>query len=137
MGARRTTAEWIGLSLLHRLVPGLAPEPLRQRTDDGVPVNVISRVAGEPLGSAPGRGRVSLGGDDRLATTDTAQPSSLHQPLHRAPGHLVTLAARWCHTLPPPYRTRLIFGSPWTRTISTSNASSLTDRADGNRFLAA
>lgn len=45
--------EWAGLTLLHRWCPGLAPEPLEQRQDDGVPAIVMSRVPGEPLGSSP------------------------------------------------------------------------------------
>jgi aminoglycoside phosphotransferase (APT) family kinase protein len=45
--------EWSALTLLHRTVPGVAPEPLEQRFDDGVPAIVMSRVPGEPLGTAP------------------------------------------------------------------------------------
>lgn len=44
--------EWSGLSLLHRFSPGLAPEPLEQRRDDGRPVLVMRRLAGQPLGTA-------------------------------------------------------------------------------------
>ncbi len=67
--------EWIGLSLLHRLVPGLAPEPLRQRTDDGVPVIVMSRVAGEPLGSAPLTAAQVGGAGEPLRRMYTAVPA--------------------------------------------------------------
>ncbi len=49
--------EWAGLTLLHRCVPGIAPEPLEQRLDDGVPVIVMTRVPGAPLGSAPVTGQ--------------------------------------------------------------------------------
>jgi len=44
--------EWAGLWLLHRYVPGLAPQPLHQYVDDGAPVIVMSRVRGQPLGTA-------------------------------------------------------------------------------------
>lgn len=45
--------EWAGLELLHRYAPGLAPQPLQRRVADGVPVIVMTRVGGEPLGAAP------------------------------------------------------------------------------------
>ena len=45
--------EWTGLSLLHQAAPGLAPEPLERRVQDGAPVIVMARVPGEPLGTAP------------------------------------------------------------------------------------
>ena len=45
--------EWAGLTLLHRTAPGLAPEPLEQRCEGGAPVIVMTRVPGEPLGTAP------------------------------------------------------------------------------------
>jgi aminoglycoside phosphotransferase (APT) family kinase protein len=45
--------EWAGLTLLHRTAPGLAPEPLERRVEDGAPVVVMTRVPGEPLGTAP------------------------------------------------------------------------------------
>lgn len=48
--------EWAGLGLLHRHAPGLAPEPLGRRTDAGVPVVVMRRVPGVPLGADPVRG---------------------------------------------------------------------------------
>jgi hypothetical protein len=44
--------EWTGLTALARHAPGLAPEPISRGTDDGAPVVVMSRVPGEPLGSA-------------------------------------------------------------------------------------
>lgn len=43
--------EWRGLELLHTHAPGLAPQPLARRTDDGRPAIVMSRVPGEPLES--------------------------------------------------------------------------------------
>lgn len=45
--------EWRGLKLLHRFSPGLAPEPLERRTEDGAPLIVMTRLPGEPLGAAP------------------------------------------------------------------------------------
>ncbi len=45
--------EWMALTLLHRFSPGLAPEPLGFRTQDGQPVVVMSRVPGVSLGTAP------------------------------------------------------------------------------------
>lgn len=45
--------EWAGLELLHRYAPGLAPQPLQRRAEDGAPVIVMTRVEGEPLGAAP------------------------------------------------------------------------------------
>lgn len=45
--------EWAGLQVLHRHAPGLAPQPLQRRAEDGAPVIVMTRVAGEPLGTAP------------------------------------------------------------------------------------
>jgi aminoglycoside phosphotransferase (APT) family kinase protein len=45
--------EWAGLTMLHRHVPGLAPEPLQRGVEDGAPVIVMTRVPGEPLGAAP------------------------------------------------------------------------------------
>lgn len=45
--------EWAGLSLLHRYAPGLAPQPLRRRAEDGAPGIVMTRLAGEPLGGLP------------------------------------------------------------------------------------
>ncbi|MGH3363682.1 MAG: phosphotransferase [Nocardioidaceae bacterium] len=43
--------EWAGLSLLDRFAPGLAPRPVKQRVEDGVPVLVMSRLPGVALGS--------------------------------------------------------------------------------------
>lgn len=45
--------EWAGLALLHRTCPGLAPQPLNRYEAAGVPVIVMSRLPGEPLGAAP------------------------------------------------------------------------------------
>ena len=45
--------EWAGLEILHRYAPGLSPRPLQRRYEDGAPVIVMTRVAGEPLGAAP------------------------------------------------------------------------------------
>ncbi len=45
--------EWRALSLLHRLSPGLAPEPLEQRIEAAAPCIVMTRLPGEPLGAAP------------------------------------------------------------------------------------
>jgi hypothetical protein len=45
--------EWAGLEVLHRYAPGLAPQPLQRRAEDGAPVIVMTRVAGEPLGGTP------------------------------------------------------------------------------------
>lgn len=45
--------EWTALTLLHRVSPGLAPEPLGRRTVDGAPAVVMTRVPGEPLGDVP------------------------------------------------------------------------------------
>lgn len=43
--------EWSCLTLLAEHAPGVAPRPLRRGTDpDGVPVVVMSRLPGEPLG---------------------------------------------------------------------------------------
>ncbi len=49
--------EWAALTLLHRSVRGVAPEPLEQRSEDGVPVIVMTRVPGESLGTAPLNGQ--------------------------------------------------------------------------------
>jgi hypothetical protein len=45
--------EWAGLQVLHWYAPGLAPQPLQRRAEDGAPVIVMTRVRGEPLGAAP------------------------------------------------------------------------------------
>lgn len=45
--------EWAGLVLLHEHLPGLAPEPLARREEDGAPVVVMSRLPGGPLGARP------------------------------------------------------------------------------------
>lgn len=45
--------EWLALTLLHEVAPGLAPAPLERRTVDGAPAVVMSRIPGEPLGSGP------------------------------------------------------------------------------------
>jgi aminoglycoside phosphotransferase (APT) family kinase protein len=45
--------EWAGLEMLHRHAPGLAPQPLQRRIEEGAPVVVMTRVGGEPLGAAP------------------------------------------------------------------------------------
>ena len=45
--------EWAGLAVLYRHAPGLAPQPLERRVDDGGPAVVMTRVRGEPLGAAP------------------------------------------------------------------------------------
>lgn len=45
--------EWEGLQVLHRYAPGLAPQPLERRLDDGAPAVVMTRLAGEPLGTTP------------------------------------------------------------------------------------
>jgi len=43
--------EWRGLTLLQSYAPGLAPEPIARRSEDGRPAVVMSRLAGVPLGS--------------------------------------------------------------------------------------
>ena len=55
--------------------------------------------------------------------------------VHRATGW--PSRRSWCHTLRHPYRPRPIVGSLCTRTISISNASSLTDLAETGLVLAA
>lgn len=45
--------EWLGLTVLARHAPGLAPEPLERRDVGGREVVVMSRVPGEPLGAVP------------------------------------------------------------------------------------
>jgi Phosphotransferase enzyme family len=45
--------EWAGLQVLHRYAPGPAQQPLQRRAEDGAPVIVMTRVAGEPLGTVP------------------------------------------------------------------------------------
>ena len=45
--------EWGCLVLLAEHAPGVAPRPLRRETHDGVPVVVMERLPGEPLGGAP------------------------------------------------------------------------------------
>jgi hypothetical protein len=44
--------EWAGLGLLHEHVPGVSPQPLCRRSEDGVPVIEMTRVPGVPLGEA-------------------------------------------------------------------------------------
>lgn len=55
--------EWRGLTLLQTYAPGLAPEPIERRTEDGRPAVVMSRLTGEPLGG----GRLSERQLDGLA----------------------------------------------------------------------
>lgn len=43
--------EWRGLRLLHRFAPGLGPEPISAHLEADPPVIVMSRVAGQPLGT--------------------------------------------------------------------------------------
>jgi Phosphotransferase enzyme family len=43
--------EWRGLGLLHRFAPGLGPEPISAQLEADPPVIVMSRVAGQPLGT--------------------------------------------------------------------------------------
>lgn len=45
--------EWVGLQLLSRYAPGLAPQPLARETECGATVVVMSRVPGAPLGPKP------------------------------------------------------------------------------------
>lgn len=45
--------EWGCLMLLADHAPGVAPRPLRRETHSGVPVVVMERLPGEPLGGAP------------------------------------------------------------------------------------
>lgn len=45
--------EWGCLTLLAEHAPGVAPKPLRRETHDGVPVVVMERLPGEPLGRVP------------------------------------------------------------------------------------
>lgn len=45
--------EWLGLTTLDGLVPGLAPRPLLRETEDGAPVIVMTRLPGETLGDQP------------------------------------------------------------------------------------
>lgn len=41
--------EWAGLGMLYQHVPGISPQPLRRRCEDGVPVIEMTRVPGVPL----------------------------------------------------------------------------------------
>lgn len=45
--------EWDSLALLQHWAPGLAPDPIERREDDGHPVIVMSKMPGEPLGDRP------------------------------------------------------------------------------------
>ena len=45
--------EWAALTLLARYAPGLAPEPVRADLAGSSPEIVMSRLAGEPLGTRP------------------------------------------------------------------------------------
>src|SRR4051812_9301225 len=58
--------EWSSLMLLARHCPDLAPRPLSRRWVDGVPVVVMSRVPGVPLGDSPLDSRQLAGVADAL-----------------------------------------------------------------------
>jgi hypothetical protein len=45
--------EWRGLTVLHEHAPGLGPVPISARLDAEPPSIVMSRLPGEPLGTAP------------------------------------------------------------------------------------
>lgn len=45
--------EWLGLTTMAALLPGLAPQPVGREIDDGVPAIVMTRLPGRPLGPDP------------------------------------------------------------------------------------
>jgi Ser/Thr protein kinase RdoA (MazF antagonist) len=49
--------EWQALTLLARYAPGLAPDPVRADLQASPPEVVMSRLAGEPLGTRPATGK--------------------------------------------------------------------------------
>jgi len=100
--------EWSGLGLLHEHAPGVSPQPLRLRAEDGAPVIEMTRVAGEPLGMA----RLSPAQVDALAHALTrmywAIPGEALARLperlwvgRRPPGELPALLRGWVRGTPP------------------------------------
>ena len=67
--------EWLGLTLLRRHAPDLAPEPLERRTEDGRPVVVMSYLPGEPLGGRRLSGAQLAGLADALQRLHEAVPA--------------------------------------------------------------
>jgi hypothetical protein len=100
--------EWSGLGLLHQHAPGASPQPLRRCAEDGAPVIEMTRVAGEPLGTA----KLSPAQVDALAHTLTrlywAAPGEAlarqPEPLgvgRRPTRELPALLRGWVHGSPP------------------------------------
>lgn len=92
--------EWAALGLLHRLSPGLAPEPLARRVEHGGPVIVMSRVDGDPLGTAPLHpAQVAAVGEAMRRMYNAVPPSHLDGLADRraGPAEMVTELRSWCH----------------------------------------
>ncbi|HEV2373861.1 MAG TPA: aminoglycoside phosphotransferase family protein [Streptosporangiaceae bacterium] len=123
--------EWSGLGLLHWRVPGLAPQPLQRRADSGVPVIVMTRVVGEPLGTA----KLSPAQVGALAETLTrmhaAVPDKVLKSLperqwvgRQRPGELPSMLRSWAHATPrlqcPVAAQALAVAAAWLDTTDLS-----------------
>lgn len=73
--------EWRALTLLHQHCPGLAPEPLTLRSENGTPVIVMSRVPGVPLGGSPLTSTQVAGVAQAMRTLHDALPEALLETL--------------------------------------------------------
>jgi Phosphotransferase enzyme family len=100
--------EWTGLVMLHQHVPGVSPQPLGRRCEDGVPVIEMTRVPGVPLEGV----RLSPAQVDAVAQALRrmywAVPGKALAPLperlwvgRRPPGALASLLRSWICDAPP------------------------------------
>lgn len=90
--------EWNGLSLLHRTVPGLSPQPLEKRTMNGAPAILMTRVPGESLGAAPldSLQQAALGRAlDRMFTAVPVSDLMAMDERNWGPGEMVSLLRSW------------------------------------------
>ncbi len=68
--------EWAGLEVLHQYAPGLAPQSLEWRVEDGVPVIVMSRAA---------TAEASHGAYQSFSRCTTARPASRRKDSRHTP----------------------------------------------------
>lgn len=100
--------EWAGLSLLHEHVPGISPQPLCRRSEDGVPVIEMTRVPGVPLGEATLSPAQVAALAQALRQMHGAVPREALKSLperqwvgRRPPGGLPSLVRSWIRDTPP------------------------------------
>lgn len=96
--------EWSGLSTLHQHAPGISPQPLRRRCEDGAPVIEMTRVPGQPFGAAK-LSPTQVGALARTLTrTHRAVPGEVLMcwPERQwGPAELTSLVRSWVRDAPP------------------------------------